>query len=448
MARPKGIPRINYQSGTNLARVTIDGRAFYIGKKDDGKHQNIYNWLIGIWMSNNRQLPADINDQLQARKAGIEPLSLAPMAAATVPELPHGMTVAELVDRYLEHAVTYYVKAGRPTSEYDAIVLATEVLVQKCGRVAAASFDVPDLEQVRLSMIARGWKSTTINSSLSRVRRCFRWGILKGLTGAEQCGRLRELPGAKAGREGVPQDEDVEAIDDATVAATLPFLNRHVAGIVRLMRETGMRCVEACHIRLTDCRDNNDGTWTYDVVDEANKMAHRDQARPVTLSPAAISIINQFSGREVDYVFRPAEAIEEQLAERRANRKTPLWPSHVRRYEFERQNRKPRQVGEHYTTDDVRKAIHRAVEAANEARLEDAAKKGVAADKVELLKTWNPNQLRHALATEWLNKGVNPKFVSAQLGHKNVGAMMSQVTEIYAKVEESTLRKLVLEMAK
>ena len=444
MARPRGIPRINYQTKTNLARVTIDGRAFYLGKKGDGSHEEIYNWLVGLWMQGGRRLPDNVQDLLEVRRRGLDVAhgmtAICPVAAG----VPHGKTVAELVTAYLDHAETHYVKNGVRTSEYGVVVMALDALLEVPGVkiMPGMAFDVRDMKAVREGMIAKGWKAKTINHCLWAVRACFRWGILEGITSAEQCGRLEILPGVQAGRDGVPADEEVEPVEDEHIQATLPHLGRHVAGIVRLMRATGMRCQEVCIIRQRDCRDNGNGTWTYRP--EHHKNEHRGQDRVVVLAPEAVSIVGQFlTGEADDYLFSPASAEAERLAALHAARQTPVQPSQAERHRRAR----PRAHHPHYTTNAVRRAIHRGVERANELRLGDAKKKGLPVEQVELVPAWNPHQVRHRLATDWLNRGIDPKLVSAQLGHKSVGAMMSQVTELYAKVEEGTLQQLALKLA-
>ena len=60
------------------------------------------------------------------------------------------------------------------------------------------------------------------------------------------------VAGLQKGRTAAREKEPVRPVDDAVVDATLPFLGRHVRGLVEFQRLTGCRPGEACAVRRCD----------------------------------------------------------------------------------------------------------------------------------------------------------------------------------------------------
>ncbi|MDQ3702193.1 MAG: tyrosine-type recombinase/integrase, partial [Chloroflexota bacterium] len=118
----------------------------------------------------------------------------------------------------------------------------------------------------------------------------------------------------------------------------------------------------------------------------------------------------------------PAEAEAWRVEQRRqqrngAQRKTPVYPSELRRLERQRQARRRRKRarphGEHYTTDSYRRTIAYAIKKANRA--------GVA------VPAWFPHQLRHSKGTE-VRKRYGLEGAQLALGHAKV-----DITQLYAE---------------
>jgi len=68
------------------------------------------------------------------------------------------------------------------------------------------------------------------------VRRVFKWGAGDELIPFEVYQRLATVTGLQKGRCKAPESEPVAPVSDEVVEATLPFLNRHVRGLVELQR--------------------------------------------------------------------------------------------------------------------------------------------------------------------------------------------------------------------
>src|SRR5581483_6249733 len=95
---------------------------------------------------------------------------------------------------------------------------------------------------------------------------------------------------------------------------TLPFLNRHVRGLVEFQRLTGCRPGEACALRRCDV-DVSGPIWLYKPAH--HKTAWRGKSRTIAIGPKAQELLRQFFTPDLhSYPFSPACAVEELNAER------------------------------------------------------------------------------------------------------------------------------------
>src|SRR5262249_16504666 len=108
----------------------------------------------------------------------------------------------------------------------------------------------------------------------------------------------------------------------------------------------------------------------------------------------------------------PAESEEERNTSRKANRRTPMTPSHRRR------KAKGRKLASRYTKDSYGRAIRRAA--------------GLA--EVNL---WSPNQLRHSRATE-IRQKFGIESASTMLGNGRL-----KTTAIYAERNETAAANIM-----
>ena len=216
----------------------------------------------------------------------------------------------------------------------------------------------------------------------------------------------------------------------------LPFLNRHVRGLVEFQRLTGCRPGEACQARRSDI-DTSGPVWFFRP--EQHKKAHRGKPRVIPLGPKAQALLTAFfPDDDADYCFSPRRAVAEFRAAQRARRKTPVQPS--------QQNRaKPnpaKQPADRYDTASYDHAIAAACEKAfpppgplaqraDETRAEWWAR--LTADERAVVKAWraahrwHPNQLRHSFATR-VRKERGLEAAQVVLGHAT-----ADITQVYAE---------------
>jgi hypothetical protein len=127
---PQRIPSYRLHRPSGQAVVTLSGRDYYLGKHGSESSKTEYARLIQEWLACNRFLPPV--DQTGA---------------------PADLTIAELLDAYLNHVDSYYVKNGKPTSEVRSIKAAIRPLQRLYGGAIAREFGSRSLKAVRQAMI-------------------------------------------------------------------------------------------------------------------------------------------------------------------------------------------------------------------------------------------------------------------------------------------------------
>ncbi|MEE8106176.1 MAG: site-specific integrase [Planctomycetota bacterium] len=281
---------------------------------------------------------------------------------------PHSISVAELIDRYLDYVEVRYVKHGEPSSEQECIRYSLQPLNEIYGTLRAAKFEPMSLEAIQRHHIGRGRARSTINARVNRIKRMFRWADGRGLIPPGISYRLSNVEALKPGslaRETKP----ITSVPKTDVAAVLPYLSKPVAAMVQIQLLTGMRPGEVVIMRATDIDESGpEGTWVYSP--ERHKTEHRGHERKVYLGKRAQQLLAPFLlGRQPEvYLFTPAEGVRQGPKTIHARASLSLAASE-RRY------------GDHYHVPTFRRAIKRACQRAE-------------------IPVWSPNRLRHSAATE------------------------------------------------
>jgi hypothetical protein len=127
---------------------------------------------------------------------------------------------------------------GSTTNEFDEYKFVCRHVRELYGDRPAAEFGSLALKANRQKSIAAGWCREFINQRVGRVRRIFKWAASGELVPATLYQALATVTGLQRGRTAAREPEAVGPVDDAPVDATLPFLNRHVRGLVEFQRLT------------------------------------------------------------------------------------------------------------------------------------------------------------------------------------------------------------------
>jgi integrase len=388
-------PKYRHHKPSGQAVVTIHKRDHYLGPWRSKASKKEYGRLIAEFYARDRQPPPAGADEL---------------------------TCEELVAAYLRHAKAWYQKNGEVTTEYECIKGSLRTFRALYGGTLAKDFGPlalkavrHDMEQVRARKeggkqyrLSRG----VINGRVNRIRRMFKWAASEQLLPVEVYQGLATIEGLRKGRTDAREPEAVKPVSDAAIQQTLNRLPAVVADMVQFQRLTGCRPTEVCIIRPIDVNRSGD-VWEYRP--QHHKTEHRGKERLVLIGPKAQDVLRPYLLREAEtYCFRPCDSEKRRLAERRANRTTPIRPD-----EGKKRKKVRRRLTDRYNDDTYRNAVHNACDAA----------------KVE---RWHPNQLRHTAATEIRRECGSAEAAQVILGHSRLNT-----TEIYAERDMSRAKQIM-----
>jgi len=356
----------------------------YLEHKQNGNARPVWTDALGVRQF--RALPGAFNSPESKAAFARLLLELATSPVAAVGD-PSGVTVNEVLAAYLEHAERHYRYAdGRATSEIYEVKIVLRAIRLLYGELPVGEFGPLAVKAARQKWVQEGRSRTECNRRVGLVKRIFKWAVSEQLVPETVYRAIATVTGLQRGRTAAREMEPVGPVDDAVVDATLPFLNRHVRGLVELQRLTGCRPGEACSLRRCDI-DTGGTVWLYKPVH--HKTAHRGKSRTVAIGPKAQALLREFftPDREA-YLFSPRRALEEVGRTFKANAQRP-----------------PK---ERYDRTSYTRAIARATSAAE-------------------VEHWAPNQLRHSHGTK-VRKAFTLEHAGAALGHTKMSA-----TEIYAE---------------
>lgn len=398
--RTPSVPRYRLHQPSGQAVVTV--------RLTDGSRRDVY---LGKYNSEeSRQKYARI----------IAELAAAPTPARVTVRATSDVTVNEVLLAFWEHAQRHYRRAdGTPTNEVKEYRLVSKAVRELYGHTPATEFGPLALKAVRNAMLAAGLARTYINQRVGKVRRIFKWAAGEQLIPFGVYQSLTAVAGLQKGRTNAREPEPVGPVAEEHVRAVLPFVRPQVRGMVEVQLLTGMRPDEVCQLRPCSI-DMAGEVWVYRPLHHKN--AHRDKPRSVPIGPRAQAILKEFAPGDLSgYYFSPRRVVEQLHAERTKVRKTPRYPSHLRRNAGKRVLTPKRAAGERYTSHSYSVAVTRA-----------CRKAGVP--------DWSPNQLRHSHGTVVRHRfGLEAAQVA--LGHQR-----ADVTQVYAEKNLALAAKVAAEI--
>jgi integrase len=298
-----------------------------------------------------------------------------------------------------------------------------------------------------------GLSRSEANRRTNLARRIFKWAASEELVSTATFEALRTVSGLSKGRTAARETEPIGPVDDATVDATLPHLNRHVRGLVEFQRLTGCRPGEACLVRRADI-DICGPVWLFRPA--RHKTAHRGKARAIAIGPKAQTLLRGYYTPDLgDYLFSPRRAVEQFHAGRSARRATPRFASHMERNARKRVAEPTRRPGGRYTAASYQHAIDRGCDRAFPPPGDLAQRKGetragwwgrlTPAQQAEVeawrkAHRWHPNQLRHSFATR-VRQEHGLEAAQVLLGHAR-----ADVTQVYAERNEQLARAVAVKI--
>ena len=340
MARRKygSLPVYRHHKARNLAVVTIDGRDYYLGHYGTPASKQKYAALIRAWQQRQEQPAVDPHT---------------PLVPSDRP------TINELILVYLKHVDTYYKPNHGENKEAGCVDDALKVL-QECGygREPADAFRPKDLKKVRKAMIAKKWSRNYINSQVNRVKRMFAHAVGEDLIPGTVYHALLVVKGLRKGTPGVRETKKVKPVPSADIKAVLKKAQPMMSAMIRFAYRTGARPEEICGLKPCYL-DRSQKVWIYQVPADANKTDVHEQERKVYIGPRAQKVLEPWLAgiQPEEFVFSPARAEQLRQAERRDNRKTPLYASHLRHQAAKKKAKPKRPKGDHYTPTSFRRAV-------------------------------------------------------------------------------------------
>lgn len=413
----------------------------YLEHKQSGRARAVWTDTAGVRQF--RMLPGAY-DSSESRTAFAR-LQLELEAAPHHLDNSSEVSVNEVLLAFLRYAEGHYRRTDGTTNEFDEYKIVARYVREVYGETPAAKFGPLALKAIRQKFIEAKWSRGFINQRIGRVRRIFKWAASEELVPATVHQSLTTVTGLQRGRTAARETEPIGSVPDVTIDATLPFLNRHVRGLIEFQRLTGCRPGEACELRRCDI-DMSGAIWLYRPPH--HKTAWRGKVRTVAIGPKAQELLKQFFTPDLSaYLFSPARAVEELRTERSAQRQTPHYPSRMARNAAKRKKNPKRQPDVKYDRGSYGVAIDRACDKAFPspaplAQREDesvavwwARLNGEQRDAVKAWRKahrWHPNQIRHTFATK-VRKMPGGGLEAAQvlLGHSR-----ADVTQVYAERNE------------
>ena len=424
-------PKLCRHKGTSQGYVTLNGTEHY----------------LGTWPADNRRAPVAVRaayDDLLARwLAGGRRLPEA------VPP-PHQPTVNEVIVAFVKWSQNHYALRERGDSaEVEGIKSACGVLSELFGRLSVVSFGPKALKRVRERMIELDWARTYINKQVNRLKRMLRWAVAEEMVPP---GVMQAVSAVSAVREGDPnirETEPIKPVPDAHIEAVLPFVSEPVRAMIEVQRLSGARPGEVVTLRGCDL-DRTGPVWIFSP--RKHKTRHHGHTREIYIGPQAQAVLAPWLAQTANpdkYLFSPTEAENERNARRSLERKTPRYPSHMRRNAAKRKARPKRPKRERYDTDSYRRAIEYACGRADEkSRTEALAalrteQPNAPAESLEsriFVPIWSPGRLRHNAGT-MIRHEYGIELARIILGHRTMNT-----TEIYAEANRAQALKAVMQL--
>jgi hypothetical protein len=169
------LPSYRHHKPIGLAVVSIGGRDVYLGEHESPESRAEYDRIIAEWLATGRR----------------------PMVADSASGAD--LSVSEMLLAYLDHADSYYVKNGKPTTEPVNIRLALRPLRQLYGHTSARDFGPLQGAILRRAFIDSGLCRSEINKRVWHVLRAFKWAVGEEMVPPSIHHGLKAIPGLRRG---------------------------------------------------------------------------------------------------------------------------------------------------------------------------------------------------------------------------------------------------------
>ena len=190
MARPRSNVPSYRKHRSGQARVTINGRDYYLGPHGTKASRQEYDRLVAEYLASGRSGSfGATSDQI---------------------------TMAMLLRDYLRFAKQYY--GTSPSSEVHRIKLAIKPIKAMYPNHPAVEFGPQQFKAVRQTLIDGVGARTTINAHMKRIVRMFKWAASEGTLPTSVLDTLILIPSLRRGRTEARQTDPVKPVGQTTGA--------------------------------------------------------------------------------------------------------------------------------------------------------------------------------------------------------------------------------------
>jgi integrase len=378
-SRGRRIPSYRLHKNSGQARVTIQGRDYFLGKFDSEESRKEYARIIAEYLASEGKTTFD------------KPVS----------ELCVGHVLAD----YLDHCKGYFGDSTEGKNVKRAMAPVAELY---------SDLPVDEFGPLQFKAVRTKWTEVTTrsrgycNAQMKRVLRFLKWGVGEGKIPAKVIEECRCVAPLKKGKCGLADTEPIQPVSMELVESTLPHLTKVVADMVRFQLATACRPGEV--VKITPAMVDQSGE-VWEIKLDQHKTAFRGKKRVLYVGPKGQVILRPYLTRRADKpCFSPAESERQRLDAKHAARVVPL--SCGNRPGKNTSRRPKRHPGESFITGSYTNSIRYACNRAK-------------------LKHWSPLQLRHTAAT-LVRRQFGIEGAQVILGHSEL-----TVTQVYAEADRA-----------
>jgi len=287
------IPSLRRHKASGLGVVTIRGSDLYCGKFGTPECDRNYQRVIADYLANGPEL---VRQRGVALEGGF--------GRRFTPPSTRGVTVAELLLAYVEHAEREYLP---PSREVEIVKNSIRTVREMFGEIMADQFGPRYLKAVRQKWISDGHARKYINARIGRIKRIWQWGTQEELVNASTWHALLSVKGLAQGRGSAKESEPRKDVPEADYNATMKGVTPEVRAICDLMVLTAARPEE---LRTLRTRDIIRDSLPWECPLQHHKMAHKGHKRVLFFGPKARAILAPFLNDDApdEYLFSPLRA--------------------------------------------------------------------------------------------------------------------------------------------
>ena len=203
----------------------------YLEHKQSGRGRAVWTDAVGI--RHYRLLPGPFDSQESKTAFARLQLEIATTPVTAAVADPGGISINEVLIAFHEHAGRHYRHPdGRPTSEVYEVNHVIQAIRLLYGEKPVTDFGPLAVKALRMQWVNEMVCRTGCSRRVGIVKRILKWAVSEQLAPVTVYQAVATVAGLQRGRSEAREMEPVAPVDDALVDATLPFLNRHVRGMV------------------------------------------------------------------------------------------------------------------------------------------------------------------------------------------------------------------------